>query len=82
MTDSIRQDVIAVFREVAGNAPENLDDRLDEDYLENGFIDSLDLVSFITELEGRFDTRFTSDELESEQFRTLAGVVELLDEKE
>ena len=82
MTESLRQEVIAIFREVAGNAPEDLEDRLDEDYLENGFIDSLDLVSFITELEERFDTRFTSNELESQQFRTLAGVAELLDGKE
>ena len=48
-------------------------------YLDQGIVDSLGLVELITELEDSLDIRFPADALESEEFRTIRGLIAIAD---
>ncbi len=48
------------------------------DYIENGYIDSVALVSFVVELEDEFDITFSDEELTSHDFKTIGGLVKMI----
>lgn len=48
-------------------------------YLDDGLIDSFQLVEMIAMLEQNFNMKFSAAELTSSQFRTLAGVGAIVD---
>lgn len=47
-------------------------------YLEQGWLDSFDLIDFIVYLEKEFEIEFTPEDLQSEVFRTIGGVVDTI----
>ena len=47
-------------------------------YLEEGWLDSFDLVDFLTYLEQEFNVELPPEDLQTESFRTLGGVVETI----
>tara|TARA_B100001540_G_C15704330_1_gene595373 strand:- start:467 stop:739 length:273 start_codon:yes stop_codon:yes gene_type:complete len=47
-------------------------------YLEEGHLDSIELINFIISLEDRFNVKFTSKDTESENFRTLEGISKII----
>ena len=47
-------------------------------YIENGYVDSMGLVQFVTILEDDFDIEFSAEELLSEKFRTISGLEEII----
>jgi len=58
--------------------PENVDyDSFD--FVENGFVDSMGMVQFVTILEDDFDIEFSADELLSKDFRTVGGLEKLIE---
>lgn len=60
--------------------PENVDyDSFD--FVENGFVDSMGMVQFVTILEDDFDIEFSADELLSKDFRTVGGLEKLIERK-
>lgn len=48
-------------------------------YLDHGHVDSFGIVVFITEIEEHFGVLFGPEELQSEEFRTVGGVVRLIE---
>lgn len=44
-------------------------------YIDDGWVDSLSMLDFVTFLEKEFSIRISDDELASDEFATLAGVV-------
>ena len=75
-----KKSALKVFREVAGEAAGLMqDDRLlAAPYLDSTLMDSLQFVDFVAKLEEKFGIRFTHQDLESEQFRTLGGVAGII----
>lgn len=53
----------------------------EENYLENGWIDSLKFVSFITELEDKFKIKFSNEEFQNTKFSTVEGLSQIIEEK-
>ena len=51
------------------------------DFVENGFVDSMGMVQFVTILEDEFDIEFSAEELLSEDFRTVSGLEKLIERK-
>lgn len=51
------------------------------DLVENGYIDSMSLVVFVSLLEEEYDVEFTSEELLSKDFRTIGGLERLIHSK-
>ena len=54
------------------------DDIADIDYLAAGYVDSLGFMKFLMFMEERFDIEFDDDEIESDAFRTVGGLVEMI----
>ncbi len=64
------------------NATENnIEKNLNENYLETGWIDSLQFVSFISDIENEFKLRFENDEFQNKEFSNINGLAELIKEK-
>lgn len=77
--EKIRQTILD-FVEREYKLPENVDyDSFD--FVENGFVDSMGMVQFVTILEDDFDIEFSADELLSKDFRTVSGLEKLIERK-
>ena len=77
--EKIRQTIL-YFVEREYKLPENVDyDSFD--FVENGFVDSMGMVQFVTILEDDFDIEFSADELLSKDFRTVGGLEKLIERK-
>lgn len=69
--------VLEFFRQ-KGIEVENSVDMEKIRYLEEGWLDSFDLVEFLIYLEHEFNIELSSEDLQTESFRTLGGVVETI----
>ena len=58
-----------------------LEDMGNFNYVESGYIDSMGIIQFIAELEDEFSIEFTDEELISPEFKTIGGIVRLIEEK-
>jgi len=67
------RDFILEFVEREYKLPDDVDYET-YDLMENGYIDSMALVQFVAILEDEFDIEFTSEELLSDRFKTVAGL--------
>jgi acyl carrier protein len=54
---------------------------LDVDYLEAGWLTSMEVVEFITEIEQQFGMQFSDDDMQDPRFVTIAGLSELILER-
>lgn len=60
--------------------PENIN--LDEfNYIETGYVDSMGIIKFIVELEKEFDIEIKDDDMLSPKFKTIGGLIELIEGK-
>lgn len=50
-------------------------------YIEDGYIDSLGIVQFIVALEEAFDIEFTNEEVDSDAFRVVGSLIEMIEKK-
>jgi acyl carrier protein len=78
MQDSIRKFVLALL-EKKSRLPRGFDDA--SDFLKMGIVDSVGIIKFILELESRFDIEITEADIESDEFRTVQGLVALIERK-
>lgn len=51
------------------------------DFVKEGYVDSMGMVQFIVLIEDEFGIAFTDEELESDEFRTVNGLAELVNSK-
>ena len=51
------------------------------DLIEDGYIDSMALYSFVAKLEDQFDIQFSDEELLSHEFRKLDTLAKLVEKK-
>ena len=49
------------------------------EYLDTGVLDSMGIVDMILEFEERFDIHFEPEHLQSVEFRTIGGVIQLIE---
>ncbi len=54
---------------------------LDTDYFEAGWLTSMEVVEFVTEIEQRFGMQFSDRDLQDARFVTIAGLTELILER-
>ena len=50
-------------------------------YVEDGYMDSLGMIQFITELEDTFQIEFTEEEMESTAFQCVGSLIGLIEKK-
>ena len=51
------------------------------DYFEAGWLTSMEVVEFITEIERQFGMQFSDDDMQDPRFVTIGGVTELILER-
>ena len=49
-----------------------------DNYFEKGWIDSFQFISFITDIEEKFDVHFSNDEFQNRDFSTIDGLSEII----
>lgn len=54
-------------------------DKLRYEYLSAGLIDSLGIVEMVEEFERRFGVRFRPEDLQSQDFQTVGGLIGLIE---
>jgi acyl carrier protein len=63
-------------------ALEDLRDTLNAtDYFEAGWLTSMEVVEFVTDIENQFDIQFTDRDLQDVRFVTIAGLTDLILER-
>lgn len=50
-------------------------------YIDTGYVDSIGVIKFVVDIETRFDIEISDMELESAEFRTVGGVVSMINRK-
>lgn len=50
------------------------------EYLDAGLVDSMEIVEMITVFEKEFDIFFEPETMQSVQFRTIGGLIEIIDQ--
>jgi acyl carrier protein len=78
MQDSIRTFVLALL-EKKSRLPKGFDDA--SDFIKTGIVDSVGIIKFILEIESRFDIEISEADIESDEFRTVRGLVAMIDLK-
>ncbi len=80
MKKTIQQKILDIVRNLS-RSEKVPDDRalLSAAYLDEGIIDSFALVEMIATLEQQFGIKFSAAELTSHNFRTLAGVITIIE---
>jgi len=51
------------------------------DYLESGHLDSIGIIRFVIDLERQFDIALGEADIESTEFRTVGGLISLIERK-
>jgi acyl carrier protein len=75
---SIKDCVLAYFAEkrtLAGSEEEQFRIK----YLNEGIIDSMGIIDLITHFEDQYQIRFEADDLQSEDFQTIGGLVQIIE---
>ena len=79
MKDAIRQFVLRLIEKKA-KLPKDTD--IDSfNYIDCGYVDSIGIIKFIVEIESEFDIEILDTDLESLEFRTVGGIVSLINAK-
>ncbi len=78
MQNSIRSFVVELL-EKKSSLPKDFNDT--SDFIQTGIVDSMGIIKFILELESRFDIEITETDIESDEFRTVQGIVAMISRK-
>jgi acyl carrier protein len=60
---------------------QNVSSSANIDYFEAGWLTSMEIVEFVTEIEQHFGMQFSEDDLQDPRFVTIAGLAELILER-
>lgn len=69
------------FAEHASVERSQIDANRSADYFERGWIDSLQAITLISEVEGTFDVEFSNDEFQNQEFTTITGFAGIIKSK-
>ena len=80
MREKIIAYVIGSLEKKAPVPGENIEDKLQYEYLDNKHIDSFETMNLIMEIESEFNIRFTPENFQDERFRVVSGLVDIIEE--
>ena len=76
----IGKEILEFFKS-KGEFPEKSEnDIVNYNYLEMGLIDSMELVEMIVLFEDKFKIKFSTENLQADEFRTIDGLIKLVNE--
>jgi acyl carrier protein len=81
MEHTPREFVLAYFSREQPIPGATEQERLQCDYLYAGLLDSLGLIDLVGEIEEKLDVELTQDDFEDARFKTVGGLVDILEQK-
>jgi len=81
MTREIYDEIVSLLEKrgpVQGNSDQEI---CNYRYLDAGHVDSLNIMQFILEIEESFDISLSAEDTQSDEFRTVGGVITLVERK-
>ena len=73
------KDIVLKFFDEKGGIPgDGLQEKLDCHYLDIKIIDSMGIIEMVTLFEDSFKIRFEAEHLQSKEFQTVGGLIELI----
>jgi len=60
---------------------DTLQNNTDVDYLQEGWIDSMQFIGLISSIEDEFDIEFSNDEFQNRSFATISGLAQMIADK-
>ncbi len=73
------EDTMERLMEILKKVLPNVDFTTDADLVDDGIIDSLDVVAIISELTAEYDIEIDSDDIEPENFNSPQAILELVE---
>ena len=74
------KDIVLKFFDEKGGIPgDGLQEKLDCHYLDIKIIDSMGIIEMVTLFEDSFKIRMKAEDLQSNEFQTVGGLIELID---
>jgi acyl carrier protein len=74
------KDIVLSFLRTKNNIPgESETEQLACEYLDHGILDSLGIVEMVAEFERILNIRFSAEDMQSEEFRTIGGLILLIE---
>ena len=81
MKTDVKTWVIDWFAEHTSLKQEEFAEKMGENYLEKGWIDSLAFISFINDIEEQFHLHFLNEEFQDRSFATIEGIIKTIEKK-
>ena len=81
MEDTIQKWIIKWFLNQTDADEEDMLTNLEKDYFRAGWIDSFKFISFISDIEEKFNIVFTNDEFQNREFSRINGLSQIIKEK-
>lgn len=69
------------FIENSDFSKEDIENNLDSNYFEQGWIDSFSFINFISDMEEKFEISFSNDEFQNREFATVNGLAKIIEGK-
>ncbi|MBU1083865.1 MAG: phosphopantetheine-binding protein [Candidatus Omnitrophota bacterium] len=81
MDSGISTWLIRWFENNAGMSGQDIENNIDTNYFEKGWIDSFKFIAFIMDIENNFGIRFSNDEFQDKGFSTIKGLAGIIRER-
>lgn len=81
MNSDVKAWLIGWFKNETGEAEGSIKNKLHENYLSNGWLDSFKFIYFITAVEETFNISFDNNEFQDRSFATIEGVAKIIERK-
>lgn len=81
MSKEIKDNLINWFSINTSTEEETIKDNLHLNYFNEAWIDSIQFISFISDMEETFNISFENDEFQDRKFMTIEGLAEIIEKK-
>ena len=78
MKENIKKWIIEWFEENCDVENKEIQNSLNDNYFNNGWIDSLKFIVFVEKIESNFNIRFSNEEFQNEDFAIIEGLTKLI----
>lgn len=78
MQDNIKLFILELLKKKS-SLPKDFNE--ENDFIKAGIIDSIGTIKFILEIESRFDIEITDEDIESNDFRSVQGLIKIIKRK-
>ncbi|MCR5688373.1 MAG: acyl carrier protein [Lachnospiraceae bacterium] len=79
MKNDIMEWIIKWFTEHSNAEESDIRQHLNVNYLDMGYIDSFEFITFMGDIEDKFGVQFANDQFEDRSFSTIEGMAKIIE---